>query len=140
MSASRVIVITGSARGIGRGLATEFLGRGHPVVISDLHQEALSTAVNDLASDSVTGHLCDVTDPEQLRKLWQAALDDFGRVDIWINNAGVGSDPSAIRDTSPALLQRVLDTMIQLLPGWKMLLKGLRGLVVRRDLFAGYGV
>ena len=55
----------------------------------------------------------DETDLDQLHDLWRAALDDFGRVDTWINNAGVGSDQSAIRDTPPALLQRVLDTNIK---------------------------
>ena len=97
MREARVIVITGSARGIGYGLAAEFLARGQRVVISDLHQSDVFEAVNRLGGDRVAGHTCDVTDLDQLHDLWRAALDDFGRVDVWINNAGVGSDQSAIQ-------------------------------------------
>ncbi len=89
---SRVIVITGSTKGIGYGLAEEFLKRGCKVVVSGRKQEALDEAVKTLAKDhgtNVAGFLCDVTKFEDNEKLFTLAKGKFGRVDIWINNAGI---------------------------------------------------
>ena len=127
-AAPQVVVITGSASGIGLGLAREFLTRGHKVMISDLHQDAVYGVVNDLSSTgSVAGHAADVTDLEQLHGLWRACVDEYGRVDIWINNAGVGSDQSDIIDTPPHLLQRVVDTNVKgVVYGTQAALQGMR--------------
>jgi len=111
---SRVVVITGSARGIGFGLAAEYLARGHRVVVSDLRQDAIEAALELLQSPGRTlGVCCDVASLEQLQDLWQAAVGAFGQVDVWINNAGVGADQSDISHTPPALLQAVIDINIK---------------------------
>jgi NAD(P)-dependent dehydrogenase (short-subunit alcohol dehydrogenase family) len=127
-AAGKVVLVTGSARGIGYGLAAEFLRRGHRVMISDLRQDAVYEALEKLqGGDAVAGHVCDVTDLEQLHALWRAAIDEFGRVDIWINNAGVGADQSDIVDTPPHLLQRVIDTNIKgVVYGSQVALQGMR--------------
>jgi NAD(P)-dependent dehydrogenase (short-subunit alcohol dehydrogenase family) len=111
--AATVVVITGSARGIGLGLAAEFLRRGCRVMISDMRQDAIDSAVLSLSgADRCAGQVCDVTDIEQLRRLWQSCCERFGRVDIWINNAGVGSDQTDIVATDAQLLSRVMDVNI----------------------------
>ena len=94
MSERLSIVITGSTRGIGKGLAVELLKRGHNVVISGRTQQAVDTAVADLAVQAcdgarATGAPCDVTQRDQLQQLWDAGVAAFGRIDIWVNNAGV---------------------------------------------------
>ncbi|WKZ40246.1 MAG: SDR family oxidoreductase [Anaerolineales bacterium] len=88
---SKAIVITGSTKGIGYGLAEEFLKRGHNVVVSGRNQERLDKAVSALAAShkNVAGCLCDVTKYDDNEKLFAFAKEKFGRVDIWINNAGV---------------------------------------------------
>lgn len=88
---SKVIVITGSTKGIGYGLAEEFLKRGHQVVISGRNQERLDKAVSALVAQhkNVAGYLCDVTKYDDNEKLFAFAKEKFGRVDIWVNNAGV---------------------------------------------------
>jgi NAD(P)-dependent dehydrogenase (short-subunit alcohol dehydrogenase family) len=88
---SKVIVITGSTKGIGYGLAEEFLKRGHNVIVSGRNQERLDKAVSALAAShkNVAGCLCDVTKYDDNEKLFAFAKEKFGRVDIWINNAGV---------------------------------------------------
>jgi NAD(P)-dependent dehydrogenase (short-subunit alcohol dehydrogenase family) len=127
-AAAKVVVITGSAGGIGYGLAAEFLRLGCQVMISDLNQHAVETAVSKLAaSECCSGRVCDVTDLEQLRSLWQHCCEHFGRVDIWINNAGVGSDQSDIVDTDPQLLNRVIDVNIRgVVFGSQVALQGMR--------------
>lgn len=124
----RVVVITGSARGIGLGLAQEFLQRGHSVVISDLRlADSLEAAQGLGQPDRVDAHSCDVSNLEQVHALWRAAVDRFGRVDIWINNAGVGSDQSNIIDTPPVLLERVIDTNIKgVVHGTQVALQGMK--------------
>lgn len=88
---SKVIVITGSTKGIGYGLAEDFLKRGHQVVVSGRNQERLDKAVSALAAKykNVAGCLCDVTKYDDNEKLFVFAKEKFGRVDIWVNNAGI---------------------------------------------------
>ena len=85
------IVITGSTKGIGFGLAKEFLSRGHNVCISGRSQESLDHAFERLADykERLTGFICEVSDKEQVQGLWNHAENTFGHVDIWINNAGL---------------------------------------------------
>ena len=89
------IVITGSTRGIGRGLADEFLKRGHNVVLSGRNKETLEKEIKkaeeEFDNSKVIGLICDVTDYKQVQALWDAAKQAFGTVDIWINNAGMTS-------------------------------------------------
>ena len=86
------IVITGSTKGIGLGMAREFLKRGHDVMISSRGSEAVERAQEELRRDfpdrKIAGLSCDVSDFDQVSALWAAAARELGRVDYWINNAG----------------------------------------------------
>ncbi|GGO78442.1 SDR family oxidoreductase [Nonomuraea cavernae] len=80
-----VIVVTGGTRGIGHGLVGRFLETGHEVAFCGSRTESVEKA----ALDGALGVVADVGDREQVRGLWDAAVERFGRVDIWINNAGI---------------------------------------------------
>lgn len=86
------VVITGSTKGIGLGMAREFLKRGHAVAIASRGEVAVSEAVamlkREFPSASVVGKACDVGDYAQVQALWDAAAAALGRIDIWVNNAG----------------------------------------------------
>jgi NAD(P)-dependent dehydrogenase (short-subunit alcohol dehydrogenase family) len=86
------VVITGSTKGIGFGMAREYLRRGHDVVISSRGADAVARAVETLKAEfpgrRVLGQPCDVADYAQVQALWDAAANGFGKVDCWINNAG----------------------------------------------------
>jgi NAD(P)-dependent dehydrogenase (short-subunit alcohol dehydrogenase family) len=92
----KTVVITGSTRGIGFGLADAFLARNCRVVMNGRAQESVDQACNQLADqyapDQVYGTAAAVDDPAQLEHLWQFAADKLGSIDIWINNAGLGHD------------------------------------------------
>jgi NAD(P)-dependent dehydrogenase (short-subunit alcohol dehydrogenase family) len=103
------VVITGSTRGIGLGLAREFRARGHDVVISSRGQAAVDAAVAALSaapgSGRVVGLAADVGDRTAVQALWDGAVAALGRVDIWINNAGLTGpkrDVSALTDADIA--------------------------------------
>ncbi|MCE9541647.1 SDR family oxidoreductase [Candidatus Kaiserbacteria bacterium] len=80
------VVVTGAARGLGAALARELTKRGAKVFLSDISGPDLTELGLEL--DAPTMH-CNVTDREQVVALGRAAMDAFGRIDIWINNAGV---------------------------------------------------
>lgn len=90
----KTVVITGSTRGIGLGMAKEFLKQGYQVVVNGRTEEGVKIAVEALMGgadqDKVFGYVCDVTDFEGMIGLWQESKVHFSKVDIWINNAGLG--------------------------------------------------
>ncbi len=91
----KTIVITGSTRGIGYGMATEFLKRDCHVVISGRSQSSVDAALSQLgtqfAAERIHGMACDMQVYEQVQNLWDAAKQTFGQVDVWINNAGIAN-------------------------------------------------
>jgi NAD(P)-dependent dehydrogenase (short-subunit alcohol dehydrogenase family) len=87
------VVITGSTKGIGLGMAREFLRRGNDVMISSRTAQAVDDVVAELRLEfpgrNVVGRVCDVVDFDQVQNLWDRAAEKLGSVDIWVNNAGV---------------------------------------------------
>lgn len=110
----KTIVITGSTRGIGYGMAHEFLQRGHQVMISGRSAEKSENAAQALAAKhdaARIGHqACDVADYAQTQALWDAAVKRFGRVDIWINNAGVTTYEEHFENVTPEDICAMVET------------------------------
>jgi NAD(P)-dependent dehydrogenase (short-subunit alcohol dehydrogenase family) len=106
------IVITGSTSGIGFGLADAFLARGCDVTISGRSQAKLDKAHDMLAArhdkSRILAYLCDVSRYDEVQGLWNAAMERFGRIDIWINNAGAGHPQTSIRDYSRETIDRLV--------------------------------
>ncbi|MFE4350003.1 3-hydroxybutyrate dehydrogenase [Peribacillus butanolivorans] len=91
MVKDKVAIITGSARGIGFEIGKIFAENGANVVLSDLNQITVEDAALDLRNKGleVTGFKADVTNEEDIIQLIQQTKRKYGRIDIFINNAGL---------------------------------------------------
>ena len=89
----KVAVITGSAGGIGRGLAERCVAEGMKVVLADVEEALLRKTESDLRSKGgdVTTLIIDVSRPEEVQRLADHTLERFGAVHLLCNNAGVGA-------------------------------------------------
>jgi len=98
----KIVVITGSTRGFGHTIAEAMLRSGATVVISERSEDALANATRSLESlGTVSGQLCDVRREEQVYALARFAVQSFGRIDIWINNAGYSAAAGLMLETKP---------------------------------------
>lgn len=140
----KIVIITGSTRGIGLGLAKEFLKRDCAVVVSGRTTTAVNQVVAELSAlpvpsftqapikaqvaartsqlylaesaprpDRVFGYPCDITNYAQVQALWEAAVAQFGRVDLWINNAGVSHPRLSFWEQQPERFASVIDTNLR---------------------------
>jgi NAD(P)-dependent dehydrogenase (short-subunit alcohol dehydrogenase family) len=100
-------LITGCSSGFGRDIAAAALGRGDNVVATARRAESLADLA---ASDRVLTVALDVTQPDQIERSVAAALDRFGRIDVLVNNAGIGS-VGAVEAIEPDHLRDVMATM-----------------------------
>ena len=109
----KTVVITGSARGLGFEMAKVFKKNNFNVVISDLKEETLIVAKQEL--DNIKSKskaeicVCDVTKVEDLKKLIKFTKEKFNVIDIWINNAGVNQPNKAIWELSISEIETILN-------------------------------
>ena len=86
----KVAVVTGAARGIGLAISKKFLEEGYRIAILDIDQKMLSqTMKQDFNTNNVLGLECDVAEPDQVDQSVNRVLEQFGRIDVLVNNAGI---------------------------------------------------
>ncbi len=106
-----VVVITGASSGIGRATAIGFARQGAAVVLAARREWALREIAESCERLGVPTLVVptDTTDEDAVRALVQAALERFGRIDVWVNNAGVGLY-ARFEDTPAADFRKVIET------------------------------
>jgi NAD(P)-dependent dehydrogenase (short-subunit alcohol dehydrogenase family) len=109
--ADRVAIITGGAKGIGKGIALKFAEEGCAVVIADIDLKSANETLAEIINKGGKGIAlaCDVLDIKQIRAAVDKAIDEFGKIDILVNNAGgMLVAPKPIEDMPEADWDKVL--------------------------------
>ena len=107
----RVAVITGGASGIGAAAAEKLVSEGAIVVLGDIQEEAGAEMISKLG-DRSRFKLCDVTIEDQVEALVQSAIDEFGKLDIMFNNAGIVGALGPLESTTREEWQFTLDILL----------------------------
>ena len=113
--AGRVAVVTGAARGIGAGIATRLAEAGAEVVLADLDGEAAAALAKQLEEDhgrAMVGAGVDVADEASVVALADLTVERLGRLDIWVNNAGIFPHTGPVVDADADGFDRVLDVNV----------------------------
>jgi meso-butanediol dehydrogenase/(S,S)-butanediol dehydrogenase/diacetyl reductase len=124
----KVAVVTGAGRrgGLGAAIAYKLAVEGCSVVLSDIgksadattpeamigtlpEMQALATEVANSSGSRVASLACDVRNHEQVRRLAAYAVETFGSLDIWVNNAGIGYIMKPLAEVTPEDWQAVID-------------------------------
>ena len=86
---NRIAIVTGGAQGFGLAITERFIGSGAKVIIWDIDEKAAKEAVDKLKSDNVSFQIVDVTNFEIINKNLSEVEKNFGKIDIFVNNAGI---------------------------------------------------
>ena len=99
---NKVAVVTGAGQGIGRAIAERFAREGARLVINDLGRDALEETARAIVESGgeVLPVPADVGDRADVERLAAAAVAHFGRIDVWVNNAGINRDALALKMTT----------------------------------------
>ena len=104
----KVAIITGAAGGIGKATAETFLKEGAKVMLVDLDEQQLQTVADELGdSENVGIKAADVSEPDQVEAYVDACIDQFGRLDILFDNAGIEGSMKPLIDQSFEEFDRV---------------------------------
>jgi short-subunit dehydrogenase len=107
----KIVLITGASTGIGRSLAIDFAKLGAVVIGCGRSKERLDQTLNEIrsANPSSTMIPCDVGNREQVQSMMAKVLEQFGRIDILINNAGIGMRKPFV-ETSLETVEEIMRT------------------------------
>jgi short-subunit dehydrogenase len=106
-----VVVITGASSGIGRATALAFAGEGASVVLAARRQQLLLEVAAECEASGGRALVVptDVTDEGAVKELARRAVEHFGRIDVWVNNAAVGLF-GRFEETPPDTYRRIIET------------------------------
>lgn len=108
----KVALVTGAGAGIGRAAAKALLQGGYQVVLAGRNLEKLQKAISDIGGNDINclAVACDVGNPEQVKKLFSATKQKFGRIDVLFNNAGLGAPAIPMEDLTYEQWMSVVNT------------------------------
>ncbi len=104
-----VAVVTGAGSGLGRHITRALADDGYRVVLIGRRVAALQETAADIPSDRALVRPTDVTDAEAVAAAFDAVVDEWGRVDVLVNNAGMFGPAGAVDELSPEQWQQAVD-------------------------------
>jgi NAD(P)-dependent dehydrogenase (short-subunit alcohol dehydrogenase family) len=108
----RVVIVTGGARGIGLGTCQCLAEAGAAVVVADIDEAQAQASAAELGGGAIAvAH--DVRRAESSDALVARVMDELGRIDVLVNNAGVGPRPAPVQDTTEEEYDRVMDVNVR---------------------------
>ncbi len=110
----KVAVITGGTRGLGLGIAQAFAQEGAAVVVASRSQKSVDSAVQQIIAEGgkSAGMVVDVANLDQMEALVKFAISQFGKLDIWVNNAGIAGPYGPTLGFDPQVFTQVIQTNI----------------------------
>lgn len=105
--ADKVAVVTGAASGFGKGIAERFADEGARVVVADINGEG-AAAVADAIGEHAVSLTCDVTNKSDVIRMVATAVDQFGRLDVLVNNAGYTHKNQSMMSVDEKTFDRVM--------------------------------
>lgn len=113
----KTAVITGGTRGIGEGLVKDFLKNGWNVAYSGTSDNSVERSLLNMEGkfkgESYAAFKCDIVNESDLNGLWEGAVNKFGRVDIWVNNAGIAYEQVPFHRIEPCVFSRIIDVNVK---------------------------
>lgn len=106
---NKVAIVTGGASGIGKAIVKLFVEKGAKVIVADVNEVQGKDLVNNLGNGNAIFIKADTAIPEDNKKIVELAVESFGRLDIAVNNAGIGGDSVPTGDYPIDTWKRVID-------------------------------
>jgi NAD(P)-dependent dehydrogenase (short-subunit alcohol dehydrogenase family) len=106
-----VAVVTGAARGLGAQIVLRLAEAGADVVVTDIELQGareIARQAGERWGHRATARRLDVGDPDSIASAAQFAIDELGRLDVWVNNAGISTATGSALEVDPELVDRML--------------------------------
>lgn len=138
----KTVIVTGSASGIGRGVALRFSQEGANVVLCDIDEKKLAAVAGELPPDRTLAQRCDVTRLDEVQAVVKAAVSRFGALDVMVNNAGIAAEGSALDVTLEDWTQTIATDLSGVFHGCRAALPELlktQGCIINTASVSGLG-
>ena len=109
---NKVAVITGGASGFGEGIVKKFLEEGAKVILADINYDLAQQVVSNLSKE-VIPFKADVSKGADTENMIRAAIENFGKIDILVQNAAIGMKPKSLIDTSEDEFDRLFNINVK---------------------------
>jgi len=106
---SKIAIVTGAGTGVGKAISAALQKEGYRVVMAGRRQEVLQEAAQDIGGEPLLV-VADVTDPASVKALFSKVKETFGRLDLLVNNAGIGAPAVPLEDLTLEQWRSVVDT------------------------------